>query len=252
MTNISNYKSKLYEDGFTVYKNAIDTTLCTQFINNIDNPNVHWNIRKCVKPIFADLWFTYDLLTSFDGYLVREFGEDDDGLLWHVDQNLSREKNKMVGIQAILALSNVTKQSGGTEFLPRSHRHHEAFVLRNDDEPYHDNTWEFITTTESDYIFKQCLDPIFPNLNIGDLLIWDSRTLHRVLPPLDHKNTNRIAFYLSMMPKKNATQTVLELRKNAFYNGLHTTHWCDRCITRGDYETFKLPIIDDSILNMVY
>tara|TARA_Y100000389_G_C17392710_1_gene480785 strand:+ start:471 stop:1220 length:750 start_codon:yes stop_codon:yes gene_type:complete len=248
---MENYKKILLEQGFVVYKNAININTCCEFINNVNDPNTHWNIRKLLKPIFSNIWLTDNLLTSFDGIGVRDFGENDDGLDWHVDQNLSRAQNEMVGIQAILALSKVNSKTGGTQFLPGSHKHHESLVLRNDNDPYNDNTWEFVHVEDDDIIFDSCAKPVFPKLNIGDLLIWDSRTLHKVLSPKDWKNTNRIACYISMLPKKNSTNEILKLRKDAFYKGLYTTHWCDRCIIRGEDQIFELPIVDDDLLKMI-
>ena len=248
---MKNYKTNLSKYGFAVYKNAIDINLCNEFINTIHDPNMHWNISKLLKPIFSDIWQTEDLLTSFDGIGIRDFGENDDGLDWHVDQNLSRKKDGMVGIQGILALSNVNSMTGGTQFLPGSHNHHESLVLRYDDDPYNDNTWEFVNVEDDDIIFDSCAKPVSPTLNIGDLLIWDSRTLHKVQSPKDYLNTNRIACYVSMMPKKNSSDEIRQLRAGAFYSGLYTTHWCDRCIIRGDDEKFELPSIDDELLKMI-
>ena len=52
-----------------------------------------WANKFVLKPIFSDIWQTDDLLTSFDGIGIRDFGENDDGLDWHVDQAYSGRTN---------------------------------------------------------------------------------------------------------------------------------------------------------------
>lgn len=59
----------------------------------------------------------------------------------------------------------------------------------------------------------------------GDVIMWDSRTVHYGSRP-DHGRTSiRSAFYICMMPREFATPKQLEARWKIFQKGQCTSHW---------------------------
>ncbi|GMF66813.1 unnamed protein product [Aspergillus oryzae] len=61
------------------------------------------------------------------------------------------------------------------------------------------------------------------NLEPGDFVLWDSRTMHYACFP--EADQIRHAQYICMTPKRFATEKALELKKTCFENYLGTTHW---------------------------
>ena len=65
-------------------------------------------------------------------------------------------------------------------------------------------------------------------LNAGDLLIFDSRLVHRVI-----EHQPRSIVYVSMVPRKFISNLVERLRKKAYKKNYSTTHWCEKVIKTG-------------------
>ena len=69
------------------------------------------------------------------------------------------------------------------------------------------------------------LSIVTPHLNPGDLLIFDSRVIHRVIP-----QKKRSVAYISMVPRRFISNLIERQRKKAFKKNLTTTHWCEKLI----------------------
>lgn len=61
------------------------------------------------------------------------------------------------------------------------------------------------------------------NMEPGDFVLWDSRTMHYACLP--EGNQIRHVQYICMTPRKFATPEALELKKECFENFVGTTHW---------------------------
>ena len=183
-----------------------------------------WQLRFEVKKHYEKLWNTNNLVSCFGGNNI-----DDDNLEipWHVDQNSSHNtiENNITTVQGILALT----YSSSTQLLEGSHKYFKSLSYRcTDNNPYE---WEFYTIPDDDYIWKKNLKIVTPKLNPGDLLIFDSRIVHRVVP-----NGKRSVVYISMVPRNFLTNLVERLRKKAYKRNITTTHWCEKVIEQGvDY-----------------
>lgn len=68
----------------------------------------------------------------------------------------------------------------------------------------------------------------------GDLVLWDSRTVHWNRVPTGEVVRN--AVYVCMCPKSMASAELLDKRKEYFENRLATSHWCVRILT--SFSTF--------------
>ena len=64
------------------------------------------------------------------------------------------------------------------------------------------------------------------NLDEGDMVLWDSRTMHYARLPEGEQI--RHVQYVTMTPKRFATQETLDLRKECFDKFYGTTHWPHR------------------------
>jgi hypothetical protein len=76
--------------------------------------------------------------------------------------------------------------------------------------------------------------PVMCHLEAGDLLLWDSRTIHcsstALEPPLAKPELMRAVSLVCMMPKRLTSADVLEERRRAVEGVISTTNWTDRFI----------------------
>jgi hypothetical protein len=183
-----------------------------------------WKLRLETKKHFAKLWNTNDLVCSFDG---RTLDTNSFVLPWHVDQNSTHE-NSLTCVQGVLALTH----SKATQLLVGSHKYFESMSHRcTSNNPYE---WESYEIPDNDYIWNKGLKVVTPNLNPGDLLIFDSRILHRVI---EHKQ--RTVVYISMVPRKNVSNLIRRLRRKAYEKNYITTHWCEKLIVTDQDEPIQ-------------
>ena len=78
---------------------------------------------------------------------------------------------------------------------------------------------------------------IMCHLDVGDMLLWDSRTIHCSAPSLDEPDDTsqlmRMVSLICMMPRAKTPEDVLEERKLAPIRLNSTTNWTDRWINAG-------------------
>ena len=185
--------------------------------DNRVHSKIMWQLRFEVKKYYEELWNTNDLVSCFGGNLIDN---DSFNLPWHVDQNNSRKKN-IHSYQGILALT----PSNSTHLLVKSHKYFDSMANRCTNKNKYE--WESYEIPDSDYIWKKGLKIKIPELNAGDLLIFDSRIIHKVL-----SINKRSVVYISMEPRNNLSNLVERLRKKAYKENFSTTHWCSKLIKR--------------------
>lgn len=211
----------LYEKGWIVIPNVLDDETCNVFRKRAYEEKIHahsdlmWDIRThpSVLKQFELIWNTDDLIVGFDGMGVG-FPFDLD---WHTDQEFASEK--CVCVQAILALTT----ADATKFVSESHFWHQNYIQNK---TFPENKWQFKFVQ----VQENLMHIICPKLNPGDMLIWDSRTIHRV----DSKNYIRIVSYLSMVPAKFASDEIKRQRRKFYESGIATTHWPQYIVDRGE------------------
>lgn len=176
---------------------------------------------------FSKIWGTDELLVSFDALNVTLPNREDKSALkpWpHVDQSPLRRGLHCV--QGIINLSHAGPEDGSLIVLPRSNTVMENFL----DTETKADTWEkkdfrFISEDEMTWFESRGMMPIKVLAEPGDLIIWDSRTVHWGGEPTADSNTIRTVIYASYSPAKLATRETLERKKEAFESFLATTHW---------------------------
>ena len=187
-----------------------------------------WDVRRLVHHVFAKLWGTPDLLTSFDGHGVRA-PFTSWHLPWHVDQGATHPDGR-VCVQALLALTPVDETTGGTVFLRGSHATHASWIKKVDTSADPRAYESFLVSRRMNAL--SVYDSVFPSLKAGELLLFDSRVVHRVAAPRRRSSLRHVA-YVSMTPTAKADPNVLRLRRRAARLGIRTTHWPHRFIDRG-------------------
>lgn len=217
-----------------------------------------WHTRTLpvVKKAFSHLWETSDLIVSFDaGNSFRPWRINPywvtQGNWWHVDQNSRKGKDRegKVCVQGLVSYYDVTEESGGLCLLPGSHIHHSALCERSSS-----------AKSLHDYVYVEPNDPclqgaraILPAVKAGDLILWDSRTIHcntpgltapakpATRPPPEEWKKNipnegysvellRLVSYVCMVPRSMATPQALESKKLGLLCSVPTSHWPQQTI----------------------
>lgn len=244
-----NYNFTLKEDGFTVIKNVLDYEKCNYYkqiiLNNPEEQHGHsktmWEIRLDTVNVFESIWNTNDLITGFDGVGVRKKGECWN-LEWHVDQ--TKKTDDCICVQGILSLGNIDETTGGTCLLRKSHKMHEEWITRQ----FSEDEWQYQSMEQ--YVTDN-LEVIQPKLGFGDVLVWDSRTTHKVREPTDDTST-RIVAYLSMVPSYFASDYTIEKRFNAAKKGIVSTHWPQYFVDRNSRQaSIEQDVFDENILSLI-
>mmetsp|Transcript_43994 Transcript_43994/g.79085 ORF Transcript_43994/g.79085 Transcript_43994/m.79085 type:complete len:343 (-) Transcript_43994:7-1035(-) len=189
--------------------------------------------RERVLDAFAHIWKAprQDLICSFDGcVLFRPWKENPSwktrGSWYHVDQHPTRPEFECV--QGLVNLVPVSAATGGNVLVPGSHLKLNELAEKYPEQVHSLSPGEdFFPIPSSEPLLKGA---IMPELAQGDLLLWDSRTIHCSAPgfggekPGDGSGLLRMAPLICMVPRSLATPKVLEQRRKAARNGVSTTH----------------------------
>lgn len=220
--------------------------------HGIGQSAAQWYVRsrQRVTEGFAGIWGTDDLLTSFDGmsifrpWKVEPSWKTNAGASWlHIDQHpITRP-----GLQCVQGLVNLlpmSRQTGGNVLIPHSH---SSFADIPTNYPnrlakvpgYVDHfrypSGDPMLAADAEH------QPIMCHLEVGDLLLWDSRTIHCSAPALDEPSTPqsaqlmRLVSLICMMPRAKASEEVLAERRQAPLRLNSTTNWSDRWINADEF-----------------
>ena len=245
---LNKYFRELKEKGYTIIPNVLTSeevelakTMFYDWKNSVENlDKMHeiidphgifkfhevghqefaWFIRTRPKiiRIFKKLWETDSLVVSFDGacHIPKHFAKRDK--IWtHTDQS-----PKNVGLNCYQSFAALTENSERTLVVyETSHLLHEKYF--KDRNICDANNWHLI---EHDYLeeikdLKRVL-----KVNVGDLVIWDSRTFHQ--NQYGKANSEeRIVQYICYLPsdseKNNENQK--KKREKYFMERRTTSHW---------------------------
>lgn len=230
--------------------------------HGIGHSEAQWFIRSSpeLKKAFAAIWEDEDLLVSFDGmalwrpWAIKDAWKTNRGGAWlHIDQHpITRP-----GLQCVQGLVNLIKtspQTGGNVLIPGSHKTFssipELYPQRLGRIPLDIDHFRF----PSDDPLLVGTPPIMCHLEAGDLLLWDSRTIHCSSASIEQPDAKaelmRAVSLVCMMPKRLTSEKVLEQRKRAVDRVISTTNWTDRFINADKFpqlmadpnpERFKRP-----------
>lgn len=189
-----------------------------------------WNSRTepyIIKP-FSELWGTDELVVSFDAFNVSLPGrKDEDFRPWpHTDQ--APERKGLSCVQGLLNLTPAGPKDGGLLLTTGSSALFEEYFETHPIRPRISNDAKHYDL----YLFQQddiewfkskgCRE-IKVEAEPGDLVLWDSRTIHHVAKIGSEQI--RSVIYVCMTPRALATPEDLALKKDIFEKYEATTHW---------------------------
>ena len=213
----------------------------------VGHSKMQWYIRDVdeVKTCFASIWDTDDLLTSFDGITIwrpwtyQEEWKTNLGSDWlHIDQHPIGRPGKHC-FQGVLNLMEVTRYTGGNVMIPKSHKRFELIPEHYEERlsRIHPSIDHFRFPKDDPLLSDT--QPIVALMEPGDLMIWDSRTIHcsshGIERPPNSDDLLRVGSLICMMPKSKSNTKVIEQRKEAVVNRTSTTNWSDRFINADEF-----------------
>lgn len=220
--------------------------------------------RPSIKSAFAAIWKDDDLLSSFDGMALwrptdvdPEWETTRGGSWLHVDQHPITRPG-MQCVQGAVSLLPTSPAAGGNILIPGSHKWFTGIPDIYADRLGKLPKWlDHFRFPVDDPRLKET-PPIMAHMEAGDMMLWDSRTVHCSSPGLEPAAASdpakpgliRAASLVCMMPKSRAPADVIAKRRAAVEDVTSTTNWCDRFFSTDEYpemlaaenlSRFKLP-----------
>lgn len=160
--------------------------------HNIGHMEVTWRLRLKAKPVFAQLWKTDKLLTSFDGVSIGrppESGKEDfqdPRKYWlHADYTPSR-----VGLHAYqgsLFLEEQTKNDWTFQVMVGTHKYLEEFFTNFPEKAEDSRRFRYnfrLDSEDIDYFQKRNCRLLRVPVPKGGMVLWDSRLVHANAKPI--------------------------------------------------------------------
>jgi len=195
----------------------------------VPHEKVFWDIRMDpgFRKHFAKLWETDELLVSFDALNISFPGREDapDPGFWpHVDQSPFR--TGLSCVQGIANLSEAGEKDGGLVVYKYSNKLLSQFFK----EVYGIENWTPVDNVKlKDEHIQWFLEHGAEELKViaepGDLILWDSNTVHYGKNPDEDSKNIRTVAYISYTPAAFATDENLKKKQDAFKKWNGTTHW---------------------------
>lgn len=201
----------------------------TYMLHCIPHEKAVWDVRndKNIKDVFAKLWGTDELLVSFDAINVTFPGSTKAGFWPHADQSPYREGLQCV--QGLVSLSDAGPKDGGLVVYKKSNTLFEKFfeekVDKNDTEKWRKLDYFSLNDEELKWFLDNGCEEVKIDCENGDLVLWDSRTIHFGREPDADSQTVRTVVYACYTPAAWATEKELKDKQEAFWNYRNTTHW---------------------------
>lgn len=221
-----------------------------------------WSIRSHphVHEVFK---YVHDgctnLISSLDGIVLWHASQPITDAGWfHVDQNLIAKPNKEC-IQGLVNLLPVTTNTGGNVVVAESHRffpHHYTNANHNSEfykarlGELGNEDWMEIDPNDAELLNPNSILTCL--LNPGDMILWDSRTVHCSNPRSQEATNNQVinnesllvnesahgllraAAAVCMMPASNADASIFQQRRVAVDQKRTLTHWANKVAPLGD------------------
>jgi len=219
------------------------------------------------------------LATSFDGFCIYRPAEYNPewatGASWyHVDQAGNVKPNKIC-VQGLVNYYDSGETDGGLVVVPGSQKVFQA-IFRN--RPTWGRDGDFVSIPKLDddddddeespwnkEIKEAGLAPVKLCFKAGDMVVWDSRTIHcnapaTALRPLPQDGSvlppRRLVAYVCMTPASRLTKEAKELRRKAYFEGFSTTHWPEEVrysggLTSSVAKYWKPPALPPSLRKLI-
>lgn len=195
-----------------------------------------WEMRLKTKKVFAQLWKTEKLLTSFDAIAIGRPPEDGvedfhiPGVHWlHTDQIASR-----VGLhayQGALYLEEQCEDDWTFQVMEASHEVFDSFYEQQPKAAEKAESVGYYNLLPDDIEFYKrsgCSRILRVPVPKGGMALWDSRLIHaNARPKKNRKNPGRWRYtiFVSMTPAVWASEEDIMKHKEAYERAMMTTHW---------------------------
>lgn len=142
-------------------------------------------------------------------------------------------------MQGLVNLLPTSKATGGNVVVPGSHQRFAAIPQDYEERlaRIHPSIDHFRFPNDDPKLATA--QPIQAHMEAGDMLLWDSRTIHCSSPgtetPDNSTNLLRAASLVCMMPRAKSNAEVIEQRKAAIAARISTTNWSDRFINADQF-----------------
>ncbi|KAK4611586.1 hypothetical protein CLAFUW4_12679 [Fulvia fulva] len=203
----------------------------------VNHEDFVWKIRAepNIVKVFEQVWGTDDLIASFDGMNVSLPVNDKTGRTdveiteaWpHIDQD-PRTIEDLELYQGIANMAPNGPEDGGLVVLEGSHKLHQQHFdevggfRSEEDIGVGKNGYNFISKDADWYRAKGCKE-VKICANAGDLILWDSRTIHWNCSPTGSQT--RFISYVCYCPRNKMSQELLARKRDIFEARKGTTHW---------------------------
>lgn len=205
--------------------------------NGIGQSEAQWRVRESshVRQAFSSIWGTEDLITSFDAIcLFRPWKHDlswkTKGGWFHVDQH-PKFRLGFESVQGLVNLLPMNENSGGNVLIPKSHLQFGEWLRRYPAEVATvDQGEDLFNIPQDDIVLTNPQHISRIHLEVGDLLCWDSRTIHCSAPSLTGESVSkrhelvRAVSFVCMSPRTKASEEVIKARKHAVADQVSTAH----------------------------
>ncbi|KAI5475009.1 hypothetical protein MNV49_002101 [Pseudohyphozyma bogoriensis] len=187
-----------------------------------------WDIRcePGVKAVFEHLWGTKELVSSMDSGAIMLPGNmpgPEDKHWPHID--LSPSRKGFFCAQSIVNLNDNGPNDGGLLVMKGSSRLMKEFFDVHGRPPVHPTgkiDWHMFTEEEKEWFFARGCEWIKVCAEAGDLILWDSATIHQNTPPTG--TNDRIVTYVCMGPAHLVSEEDMEVRKSVMEKKTGTSH----------------------------
>jgi hypothetical protein len=200
----------------------------------------NWKIRNhpTVKNVFARLWNCREseLRVSWDRVCIqrpRDHTQSQRSWL-HADQGAQLINNR--SYQGLVTLVDMPADGGTLIVVPGSHLHHAEFFAKFPEQvKASKDNWVKYTEEQLQWLTEEKgLKPLRLSAKAGQLVLWDSRTVHQGSYPLPKTPPIwRYVTYVCMKPLPkprnakdgNTLKRALVKKRKAFETGRVTSHW---------------------------
>jgi len=195
---------------------------------------------------------TDNLLTSFDGIslfrpwkLNPEWKTNPSASWLHIDQHPIYRPGLQC-VQGLVNLLPMDETTGGNVLIPKSHLDFPNLINKY---PYKisiipKDIDHFRYPPNDPLLINNNNKPIMCHLEVGDLLLWDSRTIHCSGPgladPSPRTQLMRAISLVCMMPRHKCPIDIIKDRKLAPQLLHSSTNWCDRWLSLDDSPIIKM------------
>ncbi|KAK6175436.1 hypothetical protein SNE40_013901 [Patella caerulea] len=192
-----------------------------------------WKARLLVKDVFAAVWGTDKLVSSFDKLSICpppeiSTGDFDTGFSWlHVDR--SGYRRGLHAFQGGIYLEETTETDACLRIMEGSSKYTDDFFSTHPEATKTSYDKEHYRLSEDEiawYSSKGCFRKLVPAPK-GSVVLWDTRTVHDTVKPKKgrpHADRWRYVVLACMLPAIWASDADLEFKRKAFENMSLTCH----------------------------